>query len=179
MFVVCLIVLVGMLVFPVLKSADYNAQWEKQQPEEKWNYYLAELRKYNWDTFSFGKAVSRIWHYDQMMEALDRLEHGIFPMTDYAINQEGRVDAGEQKTFTVFDVEEYIQRRYQYERRFGAVNRYPTRIERFFDEQNRENFRSGNVELDGKLMTFTEAREYCYQKVTAEMERIFKFKMEK
>lgn len=179
MFVVCLVVLVGMLVIPSLKSSNYNGQWNKQTPQEKWQYYLAELRKYNWDTFEFGKTAARTWNYDQMIEALDKLEQGIFPMDDYGTDQDGRIEAQSQQTFTVYNVEEYIQQRYSYERKFGAVKRYPTRIQRFFDMEDRENFRQGKVKIDGNLMTIAEARTYCYDKVTAQMGKIYGFKMEK
>lgn len=177
MFVVCLLVIVGIFVIPSLKSANYNTQWNKKQPQEKWNYYLNELRKYGWDTFDFGKTAARSWNYNQTLDALEKLEQGIFPITDYKIDSTGKID-GEQITLGLDEVEDYINSRNEYERRFGKVKHYATRIERFFDEEIREQFRNGNVIIDGKQMTFAEAKAYCYDKVTAAMEKYFGFKME-
>ena len=107
-----------------------------------------------------------------MIGFLDRLESGVFPVDDWEITKvDGEIKHTGKITFDLSDVENYI---------LNCHEMYidPT-LEKLFDKDCREDFRNGIVLIDRQRMTVAEAREYCYRKVTAKMEQIYNFRMEK
>ena len=171
MFAVCLLVLLGIWIIPKIRESKGNAAWEKTSTEEKWKFYLDALHKMNWDTFQFGSYNLKDWHYDEVIGFLDRLESGVFPIDDWKITKvDGEIKHTGKITFDLDNVENYI---------LDCHEMYidPT-LEKLFDKDCREDFRNGIVLIDRQRMTVAEAREYCYQKVTAKMEQIYKFKAE-
>ena len=172
MFAVCLLVLLGIWIIPKIRESKGRAAWEQKPVEEKWQSYLDALRKMNWDTFQFGSYNLKDWHYDEVIGFLDRLESGVFPVDDREITQvDGEMKHTGKITYELSDEENYI---------LNCHEMYidPT-LEKLFDKDCREDFRNGIVLIDRQRMTVAEAREYCYRKVTAKMEQIYNFRMEK
>lgn len=171
MFVICLIVLVLVFVVPSIKAKSGQRKWNNAPQQEKWEFYLDGLRRMNWDIFQFGSYNLKDWHYNEIMEFLDRLEQGIFPVDDWKIVQaDGRIKHSGKMTFDLYSVEDYISKCHE-------LYVYPT-LEKLFDKSCRDDFRNGMVTIDHQHMTVAEAREYARKKVADKIASIYNFKME-
>ncbi len=132
------------------------------------DFYLDGLRRMDWDTFQFGSYKMKEWHYDEVLDFLDCLEHDIFPWKDYKVirTDKGMAYDGKQQ-FDLYNVEEYIKR-------CNDMLVTPT-LERLFDIECRNLFREGRVIIDGRILTIAEARTYVEQKIKNQLRIIYNF----
>ncbi len=133
------------------------------------DFYLDGLRRMDWDTFQFGSYRMKEWHYDEVLDFLDCLEHDVFPWKDYKVVKTDKgIDYDGKQQFDLYNVEDYIKDCH-------AMYETPT-LEMLFDFECRELFRNGKVVINGRILTFTEARAYAESKIDKKLLEIYNFK---
>lgn len=169
MFVVCLLVLIGIYIVPKLTAAQEQSRWDKTPAEEKWNSYLENLRRMNWDTFEFGTYHMKTWHYDEVIKFLDRIEQGLFPIDEWEYSEiDGKMERGDKITLDINNVEQYID---ECHKMYVDLN-----LEKLFDVTCRSDMRNGIVTIDRQRMTIAEARMYARKKVDEKIAEIHGFR---
>lgn len=169
MFVVCLLILIGMFLVPKLTAAQEQDRWNKNTADEKWESYLKSLRRMDWDTFEFGTYHMKRWHYDEIVQFLNRIEQGLFPVDEWKYSEiDGKMERGNKITLDVNSVEKYIDECHKIY--------VDLTLERLFDAACRNDMRNGIVVIDRQRMTVAEARIYARKKVNDKIEEIYGFR---